>query len=78
MIANVALALWAGEKRHQPLRLIGVQVSGLDGERPVQLGLFSAPEEDRRRALNAALDELIERFGPNVVRRGRTDGRRKN
>ncbi len=78
VIANVALALWAGEKRHPPLRLIGVQVSGLDGERPVQLGLFSAPEEDRRRALNAALDELIERFGPNVVRRGRTDDRRKN
>ena len=54
-----------------PLRLLGVQVSGLDGERPVQLGLFRAPEDERHNALNQAVDEIVSRFGSDSLRRGR-------
>ncbi|RMD82937.1 MAG: DNA polymerase IV [Candidatus Dadabacteria bacterium] len=69
-IAAAAVELWRKQPKHPPLRLVGVQVSGLDRDRPVQLALFSDPEEERRKALNAALDEIIARFGPGAVRRG--------
>ncbi len=58
----------------RPVRLTGISVSGLagDGERG-QLDLFGAPpadaqEGERRRALNAALDRLADRFGDGAVR----------
>ena len=70
VISKTALELWSEEPEHPPLRLVGVQVSGLDGERPVQLGLFGEVEDERRKALNAALDEIVSRFGPGAVRRG--------
>lgn len=71
VLASVTMALWDAEPRKPPLRLVGVQVSGLDGKRPAQLGLFRAPEDERRAALNQALDELVSRFGTGSVRRGR-------
>jgi DNA polymerase-4 len=62
----------------RPVRLTGVSVSGLagDGER-AQLDLFGGatpagaapPGAAKRRALNAALDALSERFGEGAVRR---------
>ena len=61
----------------RPVRLTGISVSGFAPEEErAQLDLFgggapaSGPEEagdDRRRALNAALDELAERFGDRAV-----------
>ena len=71
VIARAAIRLW---DRQPPvaLRLVGVQVTGLDGERPVQLGLFSAPHEERHDALNEALDDIVSRFGPDAVKRGGT------
>ena len=54
------------------LRLVGVQVTGLDKDRPVQIGLFEAPEDERRNALNAALDDIVAKFGPGAVKRGLT------
>ncbi len=71
-IARIATDLWQAEPAGQAYRLIGVQLSGLDKERPVQLGLFDAPEDERRNALNAALDEIMRKFGPSAVKRGRT------
>jgi DNA polymerase-4 len=71
VIARAACKLW----ERQPsvaLRLVGVQVTGLDGDRPVQLGLFAVPEDERRDALNEALDDIVARFGPDAVKRGRT------
>jgi DNA polymerase-4 len=57
----------------RPVRLTGISVSGLAGaaERG-QLGLFGAkglapPPDERRRALNAALDRIAERFGDGAV-----------
>jgi DNA polymerase-4 len=69
-IAGAALELWRREGVVGAVRLIGVQVSGLDGDRPVQLGLFRPPEETRNDALNEALDEIVRRFGADAVRRG--------
>jgi DNA polymerase-4 len=58
--------------RGQPVRLIGVGVSGL-GTPPRQLSLWDAPtleEQARQAKLRAALDVLQARFGAGVVRRG--------
>jgi len=74
-IAAVAMALWDREPPGQALRLVGVQLSGLDGERPVQLGLFQGGEAEGRdgrdQALNQALDDIVKRFGADAVKRGR-------
>jgi len=73
-IAAIATSLWRAEKNHPPIRLIGVQVTNLDGTRPAQLGLFRSEEDDRRDKLNEALDDLLSRFGPGVVKRGGVPG----
>ena len=71
-ISRAAMELWDAEPPGIALRLVGVQVSGLDKDRPVQIGLFEAPEDERQSALNAALDDIVARFGPGAVRRGRS------
>jgi len=73
-IAAIATALWRVEKVRSPIRLIGVQVTNLDGTRPAQLGLFRSEEDDKRDKLNEALDDLLSRFGPGVVKRGGVPG----
>lgn len=63
----------------EPVRLIGLGLSGFDDEKPIQLSLMdampggeSAAETERRRAsLDGALDELRRRYGGAAVRRGR-------
>ncbi|MBI5506904.1 MAG: DNA polymerase IV [Deltaproteobacteria bacterium] len=70
VIARVAAQLWRAEAEHPPIRLLGVQVTNLDGDRPVQLGLFRSEEEVRNEALNKALDQIVTRFGTGAVRRG--------
>ena len=54
----------------KPVRLLGVGVSGFDGEDGHQIGLWDAPlpEEDKR--LESILDDLKDRFGDRIVRRG--------
>lgn len=72
VIADVAIGLWRAEPPGLALRLVGVQVGGLDRDRPAQLSLFGAEEPDpKAKALNEALDELTAKFGPGSVRRGR-------
>ena len=70
-ISNIAMSLWDAEPRHPPLRLVGIQMTGLDKDRPVQIGLFEAPEDERQNALNTAMDEIVAKFGPSAVKRGR-------
>lgn len=54
----------------RPVRLIGVGVSGFR-EGSQQLGLWEQPSlSPEREKLEAALDELRERFGRHVIRRG--------
>jgi len=81
-IYQAALAQLARVDLTRPVRLTGVAVSGFASttERG-QLGLFPdapaprPPEAERRRALNAALDALAERFGDGAVTRADLVGR---
>ena len=67
-IARAARELLARAGPREPVRLVGVSVSGLEPARAGQLGLFvAAPERARRERLNRALDELSSRFGPDAV-----------
>jgi len=54
------------------VRLLGIGVSGF-GEAPLQLALpteDAAPQDDRRRTIERAVDELRERFGDGAIRFG--------
>jgi hypothetical protein len=53
--------------RSQPIRLIGVSVSGLVKEEGCQLGLFE--RAGRAEQVGRLADELRARFGPNAARR---------
>jgi len=75
-IYEAAVALLARVDAERPIRLAGVSVSGFAGEgERSQLDLFGAPapaeppDAAKRRALNAALDALAERFGDRAVTR---------
>ena len=68
-IARLALNLMKAVRTPgQPVRLLGVGVSGL-GYPFRQLNLWEANSE-RSRRLMAAVDELRERYGDHVIRRG--------
>jgi DNA polymerase-4 len=68
-ITAAAIALLAATRQPgTPVRLLGVGVHNL--EDAAQLDLFSAPATDRERRLDATLDSLRRRFGPDAVRRG--------
>ena len=68
-IARLALDLMKSVRRPgQAVRLLGVGVSGL-GYPVRQLNLWEGDSERSRRLL-AAVDELRERYGDHVIRRG--------
>ncbi|MBI5853608.1 MAG: DNA polymerase IV [Planctomycetes bacterium] len=74
-LLRVARTLLAkGRPTGRPLRLLGVTAAELENRSasPRQLGLFDSPSEDpaRVRRLTRAMDELRERFGDRVIRRG--------
>ncbi len=63
-----AFALFERLPRPQPVRLIGLSVSGLAAEgSPRQLALFGGADKARRVA--RTVDDLLRRFGPGAVRR---------
>jgi DNA polymerase-4 len=73
-VFDAARALLARVELARPVRLTGISVSGFAGDTDrAQLDLFgqaSAPEPadgGKRRALNAALDRLADRFGEGTV-----------
>jgi DNA polymerase-4 len=73
-VFDAARALLARVELARPVRLTGISVSGFAGDTErAQLDLFgqpSAPEpadDGKRRALNAALDRLADRFGEGTV-----------
>jgi DNA polymerase-4 len=70
VIAHAARALLARAALTEPVRLVGVGVTGIE-RKDAQLPLFGKPREARRRErLNRALDALHERFGEDAVVRG--------
>ena len=71
--AEKLFAAWA-RKGLRPLRLIGATASGL-GPAGGQQGLFPDPRRERGRRLDRTLDEIVDRFGRDAVRRGETGPR---
>jgi DNA polymerase-4 len=70
-IASAARELLERVQLREPVRLLGVGVTKLQGEAGGQLSLFPPPESQARSArLNRALDELARRFGSEAVTRG--------
>ena len=70
-IEQVALSIWDGwaKESFQPVRLIGVTASQLSsGE--TQLGLFADPELERQKRVDAATDQIRQRFGKDSIKRG--------
>jgi DNA polymerase-4 len=73
-IYEAALAQLERVDLGRAVRLTGVSVAGFEGEAErAQLDLFGAPaarpDDARRRALNAALDRIADRFGEEAVTR---------
>ena len=60
-------ARWAGRARGDPIRLIGVGVSGL-GE-GMQMAMFGASDKDDKLNLARTLDELRAQYGKGIVTR---------
>jgi DNA polymerase-4 len=65
-IAGELLDAWLRTQPHAALRLLGVGVSDLAAE--VQGDLFGAPESTRNRQLDAAVDEIRNRYGAVALR----------
>lgn len=55
---------------NKPVRLIGVGVSGFGEDSGHQLGLWDAPAPVEDKRLESVLDDLKDRFGESIVRRG--------
>lgn len=70
-IRDVAIALWDAAGIAEPVRLLGVSVSNLEGGREEQLELFSGRQSES--ALGKALDAITTRFGKGAVRRAVDD-----
>jgi len=70
-IATVARDLFRQFSLKQKIRLIGVSAGDLqrDGKEPQQLGLFSDPRNVNEK-LSRTVDEIREKFGKDVLRRG--------
>lgn len=68
VIYDAACELLASKPLRQPLRLIGVTVSGFGQEKAAQLDLFqSEVEEDNWTKVDDAMDAIQARFGKNAV-----------
>ena len=73
-IARLALGLLDGVWHEgQPVRLLGVGVSGFSDHGPSQLGLFDEPtgQDEALRRLDETTDALRERFGSQAISYGR-------
>ncbi|MBI2193598.1 MAG: DNA polymerase IV [Planctomycetes bacterium] len=73
VIAGTALALLRRHDaaRSRPVRLVGVSVSQLSAASERQASLFGREEEERRRSLDRAVDEIRSKMGEDSIKRGR-------
>jgi len=55
---------------HLPVRLLGMGVGGLDDTGLIQGVLFDQGDRQRQSRVDAVTDEIKERFGARVIRRG--------
>ncbi len=57
------------QQHFQPLRLIGAAADRLT-RGSEQMPLFADPDQQKRRRLDQAMDQITERFGPDSIARG--------
>ena len=57
------------------LRLIGFGMSSLSAEGSGQMMLFSDPEEEKYKKVDAVMDEIKDKFGNDVMKRGTKENR---
>jgi len=70
VISRAACELLRAAQLPEPVRLVGVGVTGLAEHDRLQPGLFGpTPEQARRAKLNAALDAVVDRFGRRAIGR---------
>ena len=71
---SVALQLLTSELPNRPLvvRLIGMGVSNLQKQRPVQQSLFAEEQDERDTRLDQVADTIRNRFGSASLRRAST------
>lgn len=62
------LETWRRTEGFRPVRLIGVQASHFASE--TQGGLFTAADDEKRRAAEKAADAVVAKFGKGAIRRG--------
>jgi hypothetical protein len=65
VLAEAALGLWDLADVREPVRLLGLSVSGLEFRRVEQLELFPARGDE----LGPTLDAIERRFGAGAIRR---------
>lgn len=68
VIERAAVQLWQERKIEEPVRLVGLSVSGLGPAHVEQLGLFL--EGNQHAKLGPTLDAIQRRFGESALRRG--------
>lgn len=67
-------ALYLAQKANwtaRPLRLVGVSVSGLEGNESAQLSLFQEEKKEELQRLHQTVDLIKDRFGEEAIIRGR-------
>jgi DNA polymerase IV len=67
VIREVVILLWDAAAIGEPVRLLGVTLSGLSPREAEQLELF--PDQDRSARLGPALDRIQDRFGRRAIGR---------
>jgi DNA polymerase-4 len=75
-IYRTAVELLEQQSAGAGVRLLGVTVSQLEPERPVEPSLFGNPEE-KGRQLSSAMDQLRQKFGAAAVMHGRLAPRKE-
>ncbi len=71
-IYRASLYLWKQHWNEEPVRLIGVTAQDLveKGEAYKQLDLFSFEKDARKEPLLKVVDQLVAKFGENIVKKG--------
>ncbi|MCD6472174.1 DNA polymerase IV [Candidatus Aerophobetes bacterium] len=72
IIRNIAIKLFEERvTRNQAVRLIGVGTSNITNIKEKQLSLFSETKNEQKiKKIDDVLDEIREKFGKNIIRRG--------
>lgn len=68
-IVEVARILFAETWRNEPIRLIGVQLSGICNEQYSQISLFDTDNDEKGKLLDRTIDSIREKYGNDTLKR---------